>query len=459
MVRILNLGDIENNPFYQQNASKFMQLKALIEEHHRAYFKILNSSTCPFGLLEWITDNTPLLDDPEYRISTKCFWIMHGLTEFPQCKQCRRKLDKSVNRRLAFINVFASYPDFCSVSCSMTSEQTSSKIANTKMKNHGDPNWNNRPKARQTMLDEYGVEYYCNPEQRMKTKQDKYGDPFYNNITKIMETKSAWTDEFIHDIVERQQQSTYDHYGVRVISQHPEFKKKIVNSIHQTSLETYGVDWPTKSPDVKQKMIDVCQREHGVDFYFQTDEFKEKSKASCLLEYGVEYYVQSDEYKHLYDDEEFVSSKQEKMIKTKKQNGTLNTSKPEQHCLKALQAKFGIEDIETQYKSHLYPWHCDFYIKSIDFYIELNAHWTHGGHFFNQNDASDLGQAEKLKQLGETTQKKSYQIAYYVWTQLDPKKAATATANHLHYLVFWSEKEMVDWIDSVKLENLQTSSK
>lgn len=43
---------------------------------------------------------------------------------------------------------------------------------------------------------------------------------------------------------------------------------------------------------------------------------------------------------------------------------------------------FGNSNVCPQYTSERYPFLCDFYIKPLDLYIELNLYWTHGGHFF-----------------------------------------------------------------------------
>jgi len=32
---------------------------------------------------------------------------------------------------------------------------------------------------------------------------------------------------------------------------------------------------------------------------------------------------------------------------------------------------------------------CDFYIPSEDLFIELNRHWSHGGHFYDPNNIED----------------------------------------------------------------------
>lgn len=69
--------------------------------------------------------------------------------------------------------------------------------------------------------------------------------------------------------------------------------------------------------------------------------------------------MKSDEIKSKYD----FKSIAEKSFKTKLKHGTTNTSKPERDLLNFLIDKFGKDGIEYQYKSQLYPYRCDFYIK------------------------------------------------------------------------------------------------
>ena len=64
--------------------------------------------------------------------------------------------------------------------------------------------------------------------------------------------------------------------------------------------------------------------------------------------------------------------------KTRKLNGTFKTSKQEDKVYEILCEKFTKDDIVRQYKSNKYPFSCDFYIKSLDLYIECNFSWTHG---------------------------------------------------------------------------------
>lgn len=80
---------------------------------------------------------------------------------------------------------------------------------------------------------------------------------------------------------------------------------------------------------------------------------------------------------------------QQKIIAAKKKNGTVNSSKPEEKSYELLCSHFSKEDVVRQYHSDVYPFNCDFYIKSIDTYIECNYNWTHGGHWFDESNEED----------------------------------------------------------------------
>ena len=101
--------------------------------------------------------------------------------------------------------------------------------------------------------------------------------------------------------------------------------------------------------------------------------------------------------------------------------------------------RFGKPDVYYQYGVHpldsRYPYSCDFYIKSLDLFIEINVHWSHGGHWFDNNNHDDNLRVSHLSQFD----RKSYKTAIRTWTKDDVKKRNMAKKNHLNYLVFWND--------------------
>ena len=115
--------------------------------------------------------------------------------------------------------------------------------------------------------------------------------------------------------------------------------------------------------------------------------------------------------------------------------------KPEDDFHEFLLAVFGEEDVERQHGDDpRYPFACDFYIRSLDLFIELNLYFVHGFHWFNENDPADL---EKLALWRERTKGKDlYSAAIYVWTVSDPQKRKAAQDNNLNYVVLWNLEEI-----------------
>lgn len=133
----------------------------------------------------------------------------------------------------------------------------------------------------------------------------------------------------------------------------------------------------------------------------------------------------------------------QKVNNTKRINGTFNSSSTEKASKTLLIKKFGIDNVIEQYKSDLYPFYCDFYIKNLDLYIECNYHWTHGGHIFNKDNINDIEKLNKWKQKNT----KFYNNAIDVWTKRDQLKIKTAKDNNLNYKAFYSLDELKQYLE------------
>ena len=120
---------------------------------------------------------------------------------------------------------------------------------------------------------------------------------------------------------------------------------------------------------------------------------------------------------------------------TKKKNNSFNTSKPEEELYKSLLEQYNEKTILRRYKEERYPFYCDFYIVEDDLFIELNAHWTHGGKPFNPNDE----ECQKKLAVWEEKAKQSkfYENAIKTWTERDVKKQQIAKENNLNYKVIY----------------------
>ena len=229
-------------------------------------------------------------------------------------------------------------------------------------------------------------------------------------------------------IKDKIKQTCLEKYGV----ENAMYSEQIKDKIKQTNLERYGVENAMYSNIIKDKMKNIFISKYGVENPFQSNIIKEKIKQTNLERYGVEHSSQSKQIIN-------------KIYITKKKNHTFNSSKPEEYGYKLLYNKFGFCNIKRQYKSDLYPFYCDFYIKSLDLYIEFNFYWTHGKHKFDSNNKDDVNKLNDLKIKYNNGEHPLYKGAILTWTKSDPKKFNTAKKNNLNYLAFYNWNEFLEW--------------
>lgn len=125
-------------------------------------------------------------------------------------------------------------------------------------------------------------------------------------------------------------------------------------------------------------------------------------------------------------------NKLEKEYETKHINGTFNTSKMENMIGDYIMSKF--PDMKRQYKSAAYPFLCDYYIPSLDIYIEYQGSWTHGGHPFDTQENDNT-----ILKMWQNKHTKYYDNAIHTWTIRDVEKRETAKKNNIKYYELWSD--------------------
>lgn len=271
--------------------------------------------------------------------------------------------------------------------------------------------------------------------------------------------KCQHSEEGNKHVQEQFQKTFLERYGVT----NPLKSKDIKNKVYQTNIKRYGCKSPLMNKDIKKKAEDTCLEKYGVKLYAKSEECKQKYKQTCLEKYGVDNLIKlkdtQDKIKKTcmkkYGVSSYLKTKEfkEKVLKTMRENGTLPHSKIELKFYNYLLTLFNENDIIQQYKNELYPYHCDFYIKSIDLYIEINGTWTHGLHPFNNTNEDDI------KKLNFWKSKNSpyYNSAINTWTKLDVNKRNIAKENDLLFLEIYSINIEVckqEFIDFLKLHNI-----
>ena len=222
---------------------------------------------------------------------------------------------------------------------------------------------------------------------------------------------------------EKRKQTCLKKYGVENVHQSQEVKEKC----KQTCLEKYGVDNPAKNEMVKQKT-----KETNKKFWPDRSNYHNIQKMKQTI---IERYGSLDNFYQKRNSHINWEQSVEKQIITKRKNGTFNYSQPEEDLYKKLCEKYGQDDVKRNYKDKRYPWMCDFYIPSKDLFIELNRHWSHGGHFYDPNNKED--QKKLLKWQEKAVNSQYFKYAILNWTIKDPLKYSTALKNNLNYEVIW----------------------
>ena len=93
-----------------QESKYVAQLQSLIKEHRTSYHNVLKSKEF-LDLLDYIRYKTPLLNDEFYSISTRIYWVLNDLTDFPSCHCCGKPF---IKRNVCVLD---GYPKFCSAMC------------------------------------------------------------------------------------------------------------------------------------------------------------------------------------------------------------------------------------------------------------------------------------------------------------------------------------------------------
>lgn len=201
-----------------------------------------------------------------------------------------------------------------------------------------------------------------------------------------------------------------------------------------TCMVRYGVAYPCASDESRAKGLATVRKRYGVDNVFSADLVRCKIKQVNLAKYGVENPMQAlDIRKRAYA--------------TKRLNGSFSTSKPAVVMYDMLCGIFGIDDVHFEYDlDERYPYHCDFYIRSRDMFIELNAFVSHGGRWFDCNSFDDLAKLDALR--NKSLISGFYADYVHTWSYRDVLKRNMAREHKLNYLTFWRSdlSDFKEWV-------------
>lgn len=213
----------------------------------------------------------------------------------------------------------------------------------------------------------------------------------------------------------------------------------VVNSSN-TKIERYGCAFPNNNMNEEHK--------RKISEALKNKPFKSRGPRSDITKKRISEAKKG--HKHTQDTKDKISKakkgvklsekalqiKVTKQYLTHKKNNSFNTSEPEKQLYETLLKENINKTIYRQYKDNKrYPFYCDFYIVEDDLFIELNAHWTHGGRPFDPLDSSCQEQLKLWQEKAKTSQ--YFANAIETWTERDVKKAECAKKNKLNYKVIY----------------------
>ena len=265
---------------------------------------------------------------------------------------------------------------------------------------------------------------------KIKSNLEKYGVEHTSQLKEVTDKRTKSRADHVNEIQQHVRESLYKKYGAYDVMHIPH----ILQKIKDTNLKKFGVEFPLQqlkkeNSEIYQKISQTCINKFGVDSLLKNKEVREKIKQTNIQKYGVDNPLKNKEIWKKSQDNRQISSK----------------SKLENNFLNYLKLKYEPDDIITQYKSKEYPYYCDFYIKSINLYIEIQGHWTHNDHPFDINNLNDqlIMDIWRTKSLSD----KYYKNALNTWTIKDVEKRNTAIQNNLNYLEIFGKTDLNKYID------------
>ena len=265
---------------------------------------------------------------------------------------------------------------------------------------------------------------------KIKSNLEKYGVEHTSQLKEVTDKRTKSRADHVNEIQQHVRESLYKKYGAYDVMHIPHILQKIKN----TNLKKFGVEFPLQqlkkeNSEIYQKISQTCINKFDVDSPLKNKEVREKIKQTNIQKYGVDNPLKNKEIWKKSQDNRQISSK----------------SKLENNFLNYLKLKYESDDIITQYKSKEYPYYCDFYIKSINLYIEIQGHWTHNDHPFDINNLND--QLIMNKWRTKSLSDKYYKNALNTWTIKDVEKRNTAIQNNLNYLEIFGKTDLNKYID------------
>jgi hypothetical protein len=315
------------------------------------------------------------------------------------CDECGSLMIKSFGERFKELQ-------FCDRNCASKSSQKNQKIRIKieKTISENDPDRVlMRRKYKQTSLFRYGV---MSPSQAPHIRQK-----ISRSTKKAM---SDWASEKAKKGIQKRFGNEFSNSF-----QVPEIRQKIINTFSgkyggkspmcspvivskldyesikvkamNTCLMIYGVAHPMQSDVVRLKFAATCIRRYGVPHPSMNPETRERYRLTCQARYGVDCTFSRPETIALAQRPEI----KRRAFETLKNNGMNYVSQIEHRFGESMKSYLNPDDVQTQVWVHRWP--IDFYIKSIDTYVQFDGVYWHGTHkTFNELARSSVSRDKSI---------------------------------------------------------------
>ena len=371
-----------------------------------------------------------------------------------------------------FLNRNRGYCNYCSTKCSNSDQKKKLVTEENNLKKYGVRHTfqsnNNKIKSEETMLKKYGKKHFTNPQKAKNTRLndiDKNGlNSYQRSVIKTINTGKSNIDNNGYNSFKRgslkAQNTKEKRYGSKNYTNYEKHKR--------TCIEKYNNPGYTNRDKAKNTMLNNIDSS-GLNGYqrvykkvqetkilkYNDKNYNNRPKAenTCLIRYNNKTFLGSKNHLDLYKNPEFVKNVQYKKYQTRKKNNSFNDSDPEDKCYLRLLTKFP-DAIHHYSTDNRYPFECDYYIPSLDLFIECHFSQFHQGRHFNINSKYDWIKLLCLElnalriNKSENNRKNQYENMIYTWADLDVRKLEALKKNNLNYKIFYLEKEFNKWMEN-----------
>ncbi len=278
------------------------------------------------------------------------------------------------------------------------------------------------PETLKALIEHYGI---------LKTPEQTKADANYRRLLAFKENKRSYAYQC--SVVTKEILYKYyieEDHGYYETLEHFD----ITEDTFRRMLKDYGIPQKDKSKTCQKGVATKYEKAGGKEAYYK--QLKETTDERVIEKYGsLEAYgkIVSDSVKKAFQENNSIAKRYETLKKTKR----FTKSKQEDDTYDYLLQFYNAEDVIRNYKCDKYPFMCDFYIKSLDLYIECNYHWSHGNEPF-------VGKESQLKVLEDWKSKNyvQHKHAYKIWSEVDPSKIECAKNNNLTYLMLYDIRDI-----------------